>query len=481
MINAQTLLIAIGIGNFVLAALVAPFARNFTDSPGATKTWLLARLVEGMGFELVALRGELPFPVSFWAGNFFILCGWWLELAATWEFLERRRVLKTAAIAAALSCAAFTVIAFIDERANVRTLLPSAISVLVYGLLGLAFLREWRRGSAPALLMGIMNLTLVAGRIPRLLEALGNSGMTVLTNSTGQSISYLSFFAASMFNGFAFLMLINERSRRETERAKEELRQHKDNLEVLVLERTRELRMANSELETFSYSVSHDLRTPLRSVSGFSHLLAEKYGGGMDETGRNYLARLQSGARRMGELIEDLLRLSHLTRSPLVRAPVDLGLLAQEIVDELRSAEPQRAVTVRIAPGLSVLGDARLLRVALENLLGNAWKYTSKRGDGLITFDREAAAGETSGFVYAVRDNGVGFDGRFAEHMFRAFERLPGSGEFEGSGIGLTIVERHGGRIWAEAELGAGAAFLFTLPGDASASSRGADAASAQS
>ena len=220
------------------------------------------------------------------------------------------------------------------------------------------------------------------------------------------------------------------------------------------------LRAAVQELDAFAYSVSHDLRAPLRSIDGFSQILLEDYGDKLDDAGRHALERVRAATQHMGGLIDDLLKLSRVSRGELRRERVDLSAIAQAIVKEYTG----RDVAMTIAPGLVVQGDPRLLRVALENLLGNAWKYTSKRADARIAFGELATGGER---VFYVRDNGAGFDMRYADKLFGAFQRLHGANEFEGTGVGLATVERilrrHGGRIWAEAKVGAGATFYFTV------------------
>ena len=226
---------------------------------------------------------------------------------------------------------------------------------------------------------------------------------------------------------------------------------------------TRELERANQELEAFSYSASHDLRAPLRALDGFSQRLLDQYGSALDAQGRHYLERIRVSAKRMGDLIQDLLALARTARTELCHEPIDLSALARAILDELRRADPDRSVDVEIADGLTARADRGLLRLALENLLGNAWKYTSHATASRICMGREPA-GERAFFV---RDNGAGFDPSYAAKLFQPFQRLHAQHEFEGTGIGLAIVQRivarHGGRIWAEAQVGAGAAFFFTL------------------
>jgi PAS domain S-box-containing protein len=233
-------------------------------------------------------------------------------------------------------------------------------------------------------------------------------------------------------------------------------------LEARVEARTRELTIANQDLESFAYSVSHDLRAPLRAIDGFSRLLGERYGERLDEEGRDYVARVRNAASRMGSLIEALLKMARLGRGGIRPVPLDLGRIASDVVAELRAADPGREVEVAIAPGLDAVGDASLVRNLLENLLGNAWKFTRDRHPARIEVGRDAAG------AFYVRDNGAGFPAEYAGKLFRPFQRLHSQEEFAGEGIGLAsvrrIVERHGGTIRAEGGEGQGATFAFTLP-----------------
>lgn len=247
-------------------------------------------------------------------------------------------------------------------------------------------------------------------------------------------------------------------------RAEDEVRRLNSELEERVLQRTLELTEANQELEAFAYSISHDLRAPLRGIDGFSRLLQEEYQERLDHQGREYLARVRRAAQRMGTLIDDLLELSRMTRQEMTRQPVELSAIGMEVIAALRQEQPERIVAVSIAPGCSCEGDPQLLRVLLENLLGNAWKYTRDAPDARIEFGVERGA---EGDCFYVRDNGVGFDMAYAGKLFSPFQRLHNPNDFEGSGIGLAsvwrVVRRHGGQISAAAEVGLGATFRFTL------------------
>jgi light-regulated signal transduction histidine kinase (bacteriophytochrome) len=225
-----------------------------------------------------------------------------------------------------------------------------------------------------------------------------------------------------------------------------------------------ELTTANKELESFSYSVSHDLRAPLRSIDGFSQALLEDYADKLEPTGQDQLRRVRAAAQRMSLLIDDMLELSRLTRIPMRREALDLSAIAESIAEELREAEPARQVKFLIEANLTAAGDLRLLRAAMENLFRNSWKFTSAHPSARIEFGKASVNGKNRFFV---RDDGAGFDSRYATRLFGAFQRLHTEAEFPGTGVGLAtvqrIIHRHGGEIWAEGEIEKGATFYFTL------------------
>jgi signal transduction histidine kinase len=245
----------------------------------------------------------------------------------------------------------------------------------------------------------------------------------------------------------------------------EQVQRQATELEARVAARTAELSAANRELETFSYSVSHDLRAPLRAIEGFSQALLEEYANILDADGQDYLQRIRGATARMAELIEALLGLARVTRAGLSPEPVDVTAMAHMIATDPRRSEPARLVEVLIADGLVIHGDRRLLRVMLDNLLGNAWKFTAKQPQARIELGRLLSPDGPSAFF--VRDNGAGFDMAYADKHFGASQRLHRMSEFHGTGLGLAtvqrIIHRHGGRIWAEGALGRGATFCFTL------------------
>ncbi|HTL18000.1 MAG TPA: ATP-binding protein [Patescibacteria group bacterium] len=237
-------------------------------------------------------------------------------------------------------------------------------------------------------------------------------------------------------------------------------------LEARVAERTAQLQATNKELEAFCYSVSHDLRAPLRSIRGFNEVLLERYGAQLDPRAQEFLRRASDSSRYMDELIESLLKLSRVGRAEVSRRRVDLSQIANTIADGLISAEPGRKVTFKIASGLSAIGDENLLRIVLENLLRNAWKFTSRRAEAHIEF----GFADTPEKAFFVRDDGAGFDSAYAGRLFGVFQRLHSSAEFSGTGVGLAtvqrVINRHGGRVWATGAVNCGATFYFSLPSD---------------
>jgi light-regulated signal transduction histidine kinase (bacteriophytochrome) len=229
-------------------------------------------------------------------------------------------------------------------------------------------------------------------------------------------------------------------------------------------QRTVQLETSNNELEAFAYSVSHDLRSPLRAVNGFSSALREDFGSQLPPEAHDYLNRIEAAVSRMSLLIDDLLQLARVARTEMRVEALDLSRMAEAVFDELRATQPARQVVIAVQPGLTATGDERLLRLVFDNLLGNAWKFTGQRESASIEFGEQAEAGE---HVYFVRDNGAGFDMAHAARLFDAFQRLHSAKEFPGTGVGLAIVnriiQRHAGRIWADAQAGSGAVFYFTL------------------
>jgi PAS domain S-box-containing protein len=250
----------------------------------------------------------------------------------------------------------------------------------------------------------------------------------------------------------------------ELKAAEADLKKFRDHLKELVIVRTADLEAANQELVSFSYSVSHDLRAPLRGIEGFSLSLMEDYGDKLDEQGKEYLQNIRSSSRLMSKLIDDILTISRITCAKLDALPLDMSTLAEEVEAELRRTQSDRQVEFRIRPHLEVMGDRNLLKLVLQNLLGNAFKFTAKTTNPVIEFGMQEQGGQK---VYFVKDNGVGFDMAYVDKLFKPFQRLHTNQEFPGTGIGLAsvqrIVNRHGGKAWAEGGVGKGATFYFTL------------------
>lgn len=259
--------------------------------------------------------------------------------------------------------------------------------------------------------------------------------------------------------------LIQEKETRlENAKLNEELQRANTELEQRVAKRTLELEAINKELEAFSYSVSHDLRAPLRSIDGFSNKILKDYSTQFDEQAKDYFNRIMNASRKMGSLIDDLLKLARLSRVEIKIENVNLSDIAVAIADELKEQSPERSIDLRIMKGMNVMADRNLMQIALQNLLGNAWKYSKNKPHAIIQFGSHMQDEQK---VFFIKDNGVGFDMRYVDKLFGAFQRLHSVAEFEGTGIGLAtvqrIIRRHHGNIWAESEIDIGTTFYFTI------------------
>jgi len=295
-------------------------------------------------------------------------------------------------------------------------------------------------------------------------QTLQSRWLWTVAGSTILVLAVTMWFLMRLRRSHAELYAVNAKR----QQAEAEVRALNQTLEQQVRDRTSQLEAANRDLESFSYSVSHDLRQPLRGLNGFSRVLVEDYGDRLDPNGRDYLRRIQAASQHMSHLIDGMLNLSQVSRVGLDRVPVNLSALASSVADDLKHSEPTRHADVIIAPNLTATGDPRLLQLLLQNLLHNAWKFTSTRATARIECGQMPGNGTPT---YFVRDDGVGFDMTYAHKLFGAFQRLHTSKEFPGTGIGLAtvqrIVHRHGGRVWAESQVEHGTTFYFTLPDDA--------------
>lgn len=316
----------------------------------------------------------------------------------------------------------------------------------------------------PALDLARPSYRPIVGRLLEVTSGATARGEVELAGAGGEPIPVLlSVSAFDLDSTHLRCLVVTDLSAQR--RAEAEIRALNAELEARVTQRTAELERVNKSMESFTYSVSHDLQAPLRALNGWSEALLEDCAGALNETGRGYARRIQAASVRMADLINDLLQLSRVSRAGMRLEPVDLSGEVAAAVAELRAREPGRRVRVAIQDGVRVTADRNLLRTVAQNLVSNAWKFTGRREDAAIEF--AAAPGSGGMLRCSVRDNGVGFDPAYADKLFQPFQRLHAAEEFPGTGIGLAsvrqIIERHGGRAWAEGKDGGGAVFYFTL------------------
>jgi signal transduction histidine kinase len=343
-----------------------------------------------------------------------------------------------------------------DYLSGVRAGYSQSAVVVSAGLLVSLLVVPWLAGAVTAPIL----------RVARSAQAIARGDLSQRVE-TGR-LEELGVFSES-FNRMAGQL---EQSRRALDadierriQVEQDLREREERLEELVAQRTQALSAANKQLEAFSYSVSHDLRAPLRAMDGFAKVLADDHGTKLDDDGRRHLERIRQAAGKMSNLIDGLLDLARMSRRELLTQVVDLSALAEDVMRDIRAGDPGRTVEARIAPGLSARADPHMIRQVLQNLLGNAWKFTARTPDARIEFRQVTVEGADA---FSIADNGAGFDMAYARKLFGPFQRLHSAQEFEGTGVGLAIVERiitrHGGRVWAQGAVNQGATVFFTLP-----------------
>jgi signal transduction histidine kinase len=440
-------LLFIGIASLSSGALQLLHAlayKGFGVFPGnsanlATQLWIAFRFVSG---------------ISFLAAPFFIA-----------RRMNTPLVLAGYTAVTLLLAAAIFLGYFPDCYIEGRGLTPFKINseyviILIYAAaLGLLLRRRQAFDRGVLRLLGVSIITAVAAELS-FTKYISVFGIFNLIGHLFMLVSIFCIYRAIVVTGFVQPTSLLFRNLKESEEKisglNRELRQH-----------VTELQQSNRELDAFSYTVSHDLRAPLRAIDGFSAALLDDYADRLDDEGREYLQRIRAASGRMTQLIDDLLNLSRAGRIELHRSEVDLSGMARDIAENLRKTQPDRDVEFVIAGGIRVSGDERLLQVALDNLLGNGWKFTAGRDRGRIELGVQPGRGEERRNVYYVKDNGVGFDMAYRDKLFAPFQRLHSREEFPGTGIGLAtvrrIIERHGGRIWAESVPDQGATFYFIL------------------
>jgi signal transduction histidine kinase len=453
-IDIRTVLLMVFLGNLTSVGVLVSYSTSLAQKT-PYRRFVLGKAFQTLAWLLISLRGLIPDLVSAYVGNTFLFIGFALEMLGfisidgpkkRWDSVYGLITLVTSLI--------FWVIAITP---NQRVVVASLNSMVLYAPVAY-YLVRYSRGSRLRQVVGGMFALLAVLLVFRALDAaLAKIEYTVLTYSVIQVFSFLVLYLIMLLSYISFLLLLKTRD-------DQQLLDVNRQLEERVKERTAQLELASQELAALSYTMAHDLKTPLLAMNGFSYALLEDYQDILDEQGKDYLKRIRRASQRMDLLTDDLLNLLSITRSELNISELNISAMAERVITVLKKTQPDRQVTFICPPKISALGDAFMVRILLEQLLNNAWKFTQVRHAAEIEvgcFNQECQT------VYFVRDNGIGINMTYIRRMFEVFERLEISEEYGGTGIGLAmckrVVQRHGGRIWAEGALDQGVTFYFTL------------------
>jgi len=453
-LDIRTVIFLLCVGNLVSLATLATY-QIATRQKRPYLRFLSGKLFQSLAWFLISLRGLIPDLASASIGNVLLFIGFSLELLAiiSTDGLKRRWVLMYLS----LSAGGAFIFWFFANTPTQRVVLATLITIALYAPAAL-YLFFTARGSALRYLLAIVfaiYCLMLGGRVADALMA--QTEFSVLTTDLIQTLTFLSAFLLMMLTNIAFLLLLKGHDDRQLLQTNRELEQR-------VQERTGQLELANQEMASVSYTLAHDLRTPLLAMNGFSHILLEDYPGSLDEAARDYLNRIGRASQRMGLLTDELLNLLLISRREFKLSDIDLSLIAAQVIAQLKSEQPDRDILFICPPSLMVFADMSMARVLLEQLLSNAWKFSQNRQPAEIEIGSIPGDSEK---VYFVRDNGIGLDMAYIKKLFGVFQRLNSSEQYEGTGIGLAvakhIVHRHGGRIWAEGTLDQGTVIYFTI------------------